>query len=66
MNSSAAVANGVVYVGCDCARLSVLDAASGQVLKVFDAQGPVFSSPAVSNGRVYVGSHDGHLYAFGL
>jgi hypothetical protein len=26
----------------------------------------VFSSPAVANGVVYVGSHDGNLYTFGL
>ncbi len=28
--------------------------------------GEVFSSPAVANGVVYVGSNDNKLYAFGL
>jgi outer membrane protein assembly factor BamB len=26
----------------------------------------VYSSPAVANGVVYVGSYDGNAYAFGL
>jgi outer membrane protein assembly factor BamB len=26
----------------------------------------VWSSPAVANGTVYVGSYDGNVYAFGL
>ncbi len=28
--------------------------------------GYVYSSPAVANGMVYVGSGDGNVYAFGL
>lgn len=32
----------------------------------FKTQGPVKSSAAIGNGRVFIGSNDGHLYAFDL
>ena len=30
----------------------------------FKTGGGVYSSPAVANGTVYIGSYDGNLYAF--
>jgi outer membrane protein assembly factor BamB len=64
--SSPAVANGVVYVGCDDSKLDAFDAAGGAQLWTATTGGAVDSSPAVANGVVYVGSNDGKLYAFGL
>jgi outer membrane protein assembly factor BamB len=39
-----------------------LDAATGKAAWTFATRARVDSSPAVSGGRVYVGSHDGRLY----
>ena len=44
----------------------VLDAASGAYLWNYPTNGAVSSSPAVANGKVYVGSYDVFIYAFGL
>ena len=40
-----------------------LDAASGEMLWRFDAEGRVLSSPALAGGVVYIGSNDGRVYA---
>lgn len=54
--SGIAVANGVVYfTAVASGKLVALDAATGSVLKELDL-GPVWSGPAVSRGRVYVGT----------
>jgi len=69
VESSPAVAKGVVYVGSGAQFFSVgnmyaLDASTGTLLWSY-ATYRVNSSPAVVNGMVYVGSaHD--IYAFGL
>jgi uncharacterized repeat protein (TIGR01451 family) len=64
------VANGVVYVGSqDDYRVSIggnvyaLNASTGAKLWSFATGDTVFSSPAVANGVVYVGSFDGNVYA---
>lgn len=44
-------------------ELDVLDAASGNDLWFYPLDGLAFSTPAVSNGVVYVGANDGTLYA---
>jgi outer membrane protein assembly factor BamB len=73
--SSPAVAGGVVYVGSNDGKLYAFDAAGGAAtctgtpgvcvpLWVGATGGAVFSSPAVSNDVVYVGSADKKLYAF--
>jgi len=64
--SSAAVANGVVYLGQQNYNLYAYNAATGQTLWSAATGGPVASSPIVANGRVYVVGGDGYLYAFGL
>jgi outer membrane protein assembly factor BamB len=69
VQSSPAVANGVVYVGVGLVNggsLDALDASSGDVLWQYITGGNVNSSPAVANGVVYVGSDDGNVYAFSL
>ena len=54
--SGVAVANGVVYFTTTISKkLIVLDAANGERLKEIDL-GAVWSGPAVSRGRVYVGT----------
>lgn len=54
--SGVAVANGVVYFTTTVSeKLVALDAGTGAVLRDVDV-GPVWSGPAVSRGRVYVGT----------
>ena len=54
--SGVAVANGVVYFTTTISKkLVALDASRGTLLKELDV-GPVWSGPAVSRGRVYVGT----------
>ena len=62
MESSPAVANGVVYVGSYDRHVYALNAGTGALLWKYQTGG---SSPAVANGVVYVGWEDG-VYAFGL
>jgi outer membrane protein assembly factor BamB len=65
VQSSAAVANGVVYVGSGNDNVYALNATTGAELWSFATGGEVFSSsPAVANGMVYVGSDGGRVYAF--
>jgi outer membrane protein assembly factor BamB len=42
-----------------------LNAGSGAVLWNQYMGADIWSSPAVANGRVYVGSYDQYIYAFG-
>ena len=73
--SSPTVANGVVYVGSNDSKLYAFDAAgntncSGTFVRTCKplwtgATGSyIYSSPAVANGIVYIGSFDHKLYAF--
>jgi uncharacterized repeat protein (TIGR01451 family) len=61
-DSSPAVVNGVVYVGCGNS-LCALNASTGAVLWTFATGNTVDSSPAVANGVVYIGSDDNNVYA---
>ena len=61
--SSAAVLDGVVYVGSLDSGLYALDAGNGRERWRFDTDGEVASSPAVFQDMVFVGSSDGSLYA---
>jgi outer membrane protein assembly factor BamB len=62
--SSHAVANGVVYGGTDLFNhVYALNASTGAVLWIYATDNWVFSSPAVTNGVVYVGSMSGSVYA---
>ncbi|PNV31908.1 hypothetical protein C1708_05930 [Streptomyces sp. DH-12] len=72
VQSSPAVAGGVVYVGSGDGKLYAVDAATGEEHWSFatgewDASSPsdsaVKSSPAVADGVVYVGSQNKKLYA---
>src|SRR5262249_2766246 len=63
IDSSPAVANGVVYVGSDDNKIYAIDTQSGQQKWVFATGSYVNSSPAVVDGVVYVGSVDHNVYA---
>ena len=65
INSSPAVANGVVYIGSRDKNLYAINATTGTVLWTANTGGEIYSSPAISNGVVYVGSYvSDNLYAF--
>ena len=74
VQSSPAVANGVVYVGSEDNKLYAFDAAgttgcSGTPktcapLWTYATGDDVHSSPALAGGMVFVGSFDGYVYAF--
>jgi outer membrane protein assembly factor BamB len=62
IQSSAAIADGMVFVGSRDGALYGLDAATGQRRWRLSHRGSwVLGSPAVRDGRVYVGSSDGHF-----
>ena len=61
--SSAAVADGRVFLGGRDKLLHALDAATGKAVWTLTTRARIDSSPAVSGGRVYVGSSDGRMYA---
>ncbi len=61
--SSPALADGYLHVGTTAGVYYVLDAATGRVLKEIPCGEPVFSAPAVSNGRVYFATLGSRVYA---
>jgi outer membrane protein assembly factor BamB len=76
LDSSPAVANGVVFVGSEDHDLYAFDAAGSMQcsgipktclpLWTGTTADEISGSPAVVDGIVYVGSSDAFLYAFGL
>jgi outer membrane protein assembly factor BamB len=64
VQSSPAVANGVVYVGSYDDKLYAYNATTGALLWSATTGNAVHGSPAVANGVVYVGSKDDNLYAY--
>jgi len=61
VDSSPAVANGMVYFGAQDDKVYALNASTGALLWSYTTGGQVNSSPAVANGVVYIGSN--YLYA---
>jgi eukaryotic-like serine/threonine-protein kinase len=61
--SSPAVVNGVVYVGCGDGFMYALDASTGALRWKFATGDVVHVSPAVVDGVVYFGSWDTFFYA---
>jgi outer membrane protein assembly factor BamB len=55
-----------VYVGSWDKNLYAIDAITGLEKWRFKTGGEMYSSPAVSNGVIYVGSNDRFLYAVGM
>jgi len=62
VGSSAAVADGKVYVGSDDGKVYCLNALTGTHIWNYTTGFPVDSSPAVADGKVYVGSYDHKVY----
>jgi outer membrane protein assembly factor BamB len=63
VDSTPAVANGVVYAGSNDGNLYAVAQGSGTLRWRFKTGSRVASSPAVSDGLVYFGSYDGNFYA---
>lgn len=61
--SSATVADGVVYVGSAGGRIYAVSATDGKEKWRFQTNHVVRATPAVADGRVFCGSFDGKVYA---
>jgi tetratricopeptide (TPR) repeat protein len=59
------VADGKVYIGSIEEDFYCLDACTGKILWKYET-GPIYSAPAISQGRVLISSTDGNLYCFGI
>jgi len=63
VKSSAAIVDGVVYVGSDDGNVYAFNASTGTKIWNYTTGGSVVSSPTVVDGVVYVGSLDRDIYA---
>lgn len=59
--STAAVADGLVYVSDLQGILHCLDAGTGKPFWTFDMMAPVWGSPLAADGKVYLGDQDGDV-----
>ncbi|MCW4005906.1 MAG: PQQ-binding-like beta-propeller repeat protein [Candidatus Bathyarchaeota archaeon] len=66
VQSSPAVANGLVVVGCRDGNVYCFNASDGDPLWTYRVREEVWSSPAICEERVYVGADDGGVYCFDL
>jgi outer membrane protein assembly factor BamB len=66
LDSSPALANGVLYLGAGDSRLRALDALTGRVLFTSDAITCTTSSPVIADGKVVVGTSHGEVITFYL
>lgn len=65
--TSSTVANGVIYAGSFSDKsVHAYNASNGTELWKYTTGDYVYSTPSVANGKVYVGSDDGNVYAFHL
>jgi outer membrane protein assembly factor BamB len=55
-SATASIADGLVYVGGHDGRLHCLNAETGELHWVHDAEGPIWGSTLVADGKVYVGT----------
>ena len=62
--STAAVADGLVYVSDLKGILHCLDVKTGKAYWTFDMMAPVWGSPLVVDGKVYLGDQDGDVAVF--
>ena len=61
--ASPAVADGFLHVGTMAGKHYVLNTADGKPVATIDCGEPIFASPVVGNGRVYVATLGSRLYA---
>ena len=59
-----AYANHLIVAGAG-ATVEVLNATNGTLLFQFQTGGPIYSAPSIAGGKIFVGSTDTNLYAFG-
>jgi outer membrane protein assembly factor BamB len=59
--STAAIADGIVYISDLSGFLYALDAKSGRLYWQYDAFAAIWGSPFVADGRVYLGDEDGDV-----
>jgi outer membrane protein assembly factor BamB len=59
--STAAVADGLVYVSDGRGSLHCLDVKTGKPYWTYDTMAPVWGSPLVADGKVYLGDQDGDV-----
>ena len=52
------------YIGDDVYSITCIDATSGEPMSVYTTKGQVQSSPAIWEGKLYVGSADMNVYCF--
>jgi outer membrane protein assembly factor BamB len=62
--STAAIADGLVYISDFKGVLHCLDAATGKPYWTSDLQSPVWGSPLAADGKVYLGDADGDVAVF--
>jgi outer membrane protein assembly factor BamB len=62
--STAAIADGLVYISDFKGILHCLDAKTGKPYWTYDTLAPVWGSPLVVDGRVYLGDQDGDVAIF--
>lgn len=62
--STAAVADGLVYISDFQGVLHCLDAGSGKPYWTYDTLAPVWGSPLMADGKVYLGDQDGDVAVF--
>lgn len=62
VDGALAIAGDTLYFAAQDGQLYVCDARTGAVRTRLRLGGPVFSSPAISDGLLYVGCQDGKLY----
>ena len=64
MDASATLCDNKVVVGSEDGTLLILDFATGKLIWKYTIGRAVMCSPLIHDGRIYVGSDDGYLYAF--
>jgi outer membrane protein assembly factor BamB len=62
--STAAVADGLVYIPDLKGVLHCLDAKTGKLYWTYDMMAPVWGSPLAADGKVYLGDQDGDVTVF--
>lgn len=62
VQSSPAVANGLLVVGCRDTQVYCLNASTGEAIWQLPFRAEVWSSPAIDDNYVYVGVDDGYFY----
>jgi outer membrane protein assembly factor BamB len=62
--TTVAIKDGILYTADFSGRIFALDADTGRELWRHETDGPIWSSPLVADGKVYVGTDSGELWTF--